>query len=336
MLILGIESSCDECAAAVLRDGNTMLSSVVSSQVDLHARYGGIVPEVAARRHVETIVPVLQEAMESASIGWSDLAAIAVTRGPGLVGSLLVGVTAGKTLAALYNLPLVAVNHLEGHICATYFCNPQPVLPAVCLIVSGGHTDLILVEDWGQYRWLGGTLDDAAGETLDKVARCAGLGYPGGPIIDRLARGGSPTAVSFPRSWLDGRPDFSFSGLKTSVLRTIRSENAPGLADLAASVQAAIVDVLVKKTIDAARDHGVARVMVTGGVAANSCLRSRMEEAAHRAGLAFCTPSKDLCTDNAAMIAAAGWLRLQRGDVDNLEFDTVASLTLGTAAQADR
>jgi N6-L-threonylcarbamoyladenine synthase len=329
--VLGIESSCDECAAAVVRNGRTVLSSVVSSQVELHARYGGVVPEIAARRHVETIIPVLTEAMSTSGLAWPDLDAIAVTRGPGLMGSLLVGVSAAKSLAAVFGLPLVAVNHLEGHICACYLGDPPPVLPAVCLIVSGGHTDLILVEDWGQYQWLGGTLDDAAGETLDKVARRAGLGYPGGPVIDRLSRSGSPTAVQFPRSWLHGKPDFSFSGLKTAALRAIQSSPDLSPEDLSASLQAAIVDVLVRKTMESAAHHGVRGVMLTGGVAANSALRETMASAAAAAGVGFSTPPRKYCTDNAVMIAAAGWFRFCRGEADSLEFDTEASLELCTA-----
>ncbi len=328
MLIFGIESSCDECAASVVEDSRTVRSSIVSSQIDLHAKYGGVVPEVAARRHVETIIPVLQEAIDAAGMGWSDLDAIAVTRGPGLIGSLLVGVTAGKALALAHSLPIIGVNHLEGHICATYLAEPPPELPAVCLIVSGGHTDLIFVEDWGVYKWLGGTLDDAAGETLDKVARCAGLGYPGGPAIDRLSREGSPTAAAFPRSWLNGRSDFSFSGLKTAAVRSVQWDHPLSGADLAASLQAAVVDVLVKKTIDAAIKHGVSQVMVTGGVAANSSLRERMGVAAKGEGLAFATPPLAYCTDNAAMIAVAGSFKLAQQKLDNLTFDTAASMGL--------
>ena len=328
MIVLGIESSCDECAAAVVEDGRRVLSSIVSSQVDLHARYGGVVPEIAARRHVETVLPVLKEAIDSAGLAWKDLDLIAVTRGPGLIGSLLVGVAAAKSLALAHQIPLIGVNHLEGHICACHLCDPAPVLPAVCLIVSGGHTDLILMEAWGRYRWLGGTLDDAAGETLDKVARCAGLGYPGGPVIDRLAQDGRADAAAFPRSWLDGGSDFSFSGLKTAVIRSIQGENPLAPPDLAASVQAAIVDVLVKKTINAAIHHGVAQVMVTGGVAANSGLRSTMEAAARQRKLAFTTPPRVYCTDNAAMIAVAGWFKRVQGESSSLSFDTEASLPL--------
>jgi len=334
--VLGIESSCDECAAAVVRDGRIVLSSVVSSQVELHAKYGGVVPEIAARRHVETIIPVLTEAMAASGVDWKELDAIAVTRGPGLMGSLLVGVSAAKSLAAVFDLPLVAVNHLEGHICACYLGEAPPVLPAVCLIVSGGHTDLILVEDWGQYRWLGGTLDDAAGETLDKVARRAGLGYPGGPVIDRLARQGSPTAVQFPRSWLHGRPDFSFSGLKTAALRAIQLDSQLSSEDLSASLQAAIVDVLVRKTMDAAQQHGVRGVMLTGGVAANSSLRETMAAGAAKMGIGFSTPPRTYCTDNAVMIASAGWFRFRRGETDSLSFDTEASLPLCLVNEAPR
>ena len=329
MLVLGIESSCDECAAAVVMNRTEVLSSIVSSQIDLHARWGGIVPEIAARRHVETVIPVIDEAMSTASVSWGDLTGIAVTRGPGLIGSLLVGVSAAKTLSMVHQIPIIAVNHLEGHLCAACLAERPPVLPAVALIVSGGHTDLVLVEDWMRYRWLGGTLDDAAGETLDKVARCAGMGYPGGPVIDRLARNGNPSAAAFPRAWLSGGADFSFSGLKTAVVRSIRGETPLPLEDLAASVQAAIVDVLVKKTIDAAHRCGVGSVILSGGVAANSSLRSRMESEAARSGLQLTTPPLCYCTDNAAMIATAGTIHLERGEADDLAFDTLSSLTLG-------
>jgi N6-L-threonylcarbamoyladenine synthase len=352
-LILGIETSCDDTAAAVVADGNAILSNIVASQVDLHAQYGGIFPEVASRAHIESIYPVVEQALQQANVTLSDLDAIAVTRGPGLAGSLVVGVNMAKGLALGCNLPLVAVNHLEGHVYSLWLADPQyrfepgqpPVsstsnasvpidFPVVVLIVSGGNTELFLMTDHHQYRQLGGTLDDAAGEAFDKVGRLLGLPYPGGPAIQKAAAGGNPTAFDFPRAYLRGDQgeqsyDFSFSGLKTAVLRTLQALHPPyriddqlppdlPVADLAASFQAAVVDVLVEKTVRAAREFGAKEVFVSGGVSANAALRATMVE---RAGLPVRVPPLFLCTDNAAMIATAGYFRLMAGQRDGLDFD---------------
>ncbi|MBC7223304.1 MAG: tRNA (adenosine(37)-N6)-threonylcarbamoyltransferase complex transferase subunit TsaD [Anaerolineae bacterium] len=331
--VLGIESSCDETAAAVVEDGRFILSNVVASQVDLHRQYGGVFPEMASRQHVLAIMPVIREAMEKARVGWGDLAAVAVTYGPGLAGSLLVGVNTAKALAWARGLPLVGINHLEGHIYANWLVPgpepvPPPALPALILIVSGGHTELVLMLDHGAYRRLGGTLDDAAGEAFDKVARLLGLGYPGGPAIQRAAQEGDPTAFRFPRARLGDSYDFSFSGLKTAVLRAVRELERKGrrrslpVADLAASFQAAVVDILVEKAARAAEAFGVREVLLAGGVAANALLR---EEARRRIAVPVRVAPPFLCTDNAAMIAAAGYFAFRAGRRSGLDLDVVAS-----------
>lgn len=328
--ILGIESSCDETAASVITDGRLIASNVVASQIDLHRKYGGVMPEVASRAHVQAIVPTVAEALESARVTWDDLSAIAVTRGPGLAGSLLVGVNAAKGLSLARRIPLVGVNHLEGHIYSNWVISgdpfPEPSFPLLCLIVSGGHSDLILMADHGAYRRLGRTRDDAAGEAFDKVARIMEVGYPGGPAIQRAAEGGDPKAFPFPRAWLGTSYDFSFSGLKTAVLRTVQSLQGPlPVADLSASFQEAVVDVLATKLARAAEEFGVSQVAVCGGVAANSALRARVREVAP---VPVLIPPLFLCTDNAAMIAAAGYYRFRSGQQDGLEMDVSPNLPL--------
>jgi N6-L-threonylcarbamoyladenine synthase len=309
--ILGIETSCDETAAAVVVNGTNVLSSVVSSQVDLHARFGGVVPELASRAHVELLVPVVAEALVEAGLDGDGIDAVAATIGPGLVGALLVGVSAAKATALVWGVPFVGVNHLEAHMYASFLEEPQLELPLLVLLVSGAHTMLVLMEGHGQYRLLGSTIDDAAGEAFDKVARFLGLGYPGGPAIDRLAMEGDPRAVAFPRSMLDDGWDFSFSGLKTSVITWVRKHPETPVADIAASFQEAVVDVLVTKARRAAREMGAKGLVLGGGVAANSSLRERVLDACIEDGLQPFLPSRAMCTDNAAMVAAAGWWRLQ-------------------------
>jgi N6-L-threonylcarbamoyladenine synthase len=324
--ILGIETSCDETAAAVVRDGHEVLSSVVSSQVDLHARFGGVVPEIASRAHVELLTPVVARALVEAGIDDDHVDAVAATVGPGLIGALLVGVSAAKTLALVWDVPFVAVNHLEAHLYAALLEDPQLELPVVVLIVSGGHTLLVLMEGHGRYRVLGSTIDDAAGEAFDKVARYLGLGYPGGPAIDTIAMEGDPEAVAFPRAILDEGYDFSFSGLKTAVVNHVRKHPEVSTEDVAASFQEAVVDVLVTKARRAAHEHGAKGLCLAGGVAANSQLRERLLDACVADGLRAFLPSRSMCTDNAAMVAAAGWYRLESDGPSPL--DTGASPNL--------
>jgi N6-L-threonylcarbamoyladenine synthase len=309
-LILGIETSCDETAAAVVADGRTVWSSVVSSQVDLHARFGGVVPEVASRAHVELITAVVAEALVEAGVELSALDAVAACHGPGLAGALLVGVAAAKGLALAADLPYVGVNHLEAHLHAAWLEDPDLQPPLAVLIVSGGHTMTVVMEDHGRYRVVGQTVDDAAGEAFDKVARHLGLGYPGGPAIDRLAREGDRTAVRFPRA-MPGEVDFSFAGLKTAVVNHTRREPDAPLADVAASFQEAVVDQLVAKLVAAADEAGAPVLALGGGVAANSRLRARVAEAAAATGRSVFLPPPSLCTDNGAMIAATAWWRLR-------------------------
>jgi N6-L-threonylcarbamoyladenine synthase len=313
--ILGIETSCDETAAAVLtyEEGKplTVLSSVVSSQVDLHARYGGVVPEIASRAHVELLTPVIAEAMVEAGIDESHLDAVAATYGPGLVGSLLVGVSTAKTLALVWDVPFVGVNHLEAHLYASFLEEPELELPAVVLLVSGGHTMLVAMRGHGEYEVMGSTIDDAAGEAFDKVARYLGLGYPGGPAVDRLAMEGDPNAIRFPRAMLEDGFDFSFSGLKTAVVNHVRKHPEVATADVCASFQEAVVDVLVTKARRAAKEIGASALCLGGGVAANSQLRERFLDACVQDGLHGFLPSRAMCTDNAAMVAAAGYFRLR-------------------------
>jgi N6-L-threonylcarbamoyladenine synthase len=328
-VILGIESSCDETAAAVVVGGHEVRSSVVSSQIDLHARFGGVVPEVASRAHVERIVPVIVEAMGEAGIEGRELDAVAATYGPGLIGALLVGVSAAKALALVWDVPFVAVNHLEGHLVASFLEDPDLELPVVVLLVSGGHTMLVALEAPTTYRVLGATLDDAAGEAFDKVARYLGLGYPGGPAIDRLSAEGDPTAIRFPRAMRGDSLDFSFSGLKTSVVNHVRKHPEVRTADVAASFQAAAVDVLVDKARRAAEQIGAKGICLGGGVAANSLLRDRIAAACAEDGLRAFLPSRALCTDNAAMIAAAAWHRLGATGPSPLSTGALPGLGLG-------
>jgi len=328
--VLGIETSCDETAASVVDGGSVIVSSVVSSQVDLHARYGGVVPELAGRAHVELLTPVLAEALALAGSdpSGSGIDAIAVTNGPGLIGSLLVGVAEAKALALAWRVPLVGVNHLEAHLFASLLEQPDLGWPLAVLLVSGGHTLLIEVSEPGRYRLLGGTIDDAAGEAFDKVARFLGLGYPGGPAIDEIAEEGDPHAFSFPRSLPGGGYDFSFSGLKTSVVNTVRKHPDSSTADVAASFRLAVVDVLVARARAAAADIGAKALCLAGGVAANALLRRRIEEACAEDGIGAFLPSRALCTDNAAMVAAAGWWRLHHGEASPLTLGADPNLRL--------
>jgi len=358
-IILGIESSCDETAAAVVENGRQVVANVVASQTELHERYGGVFPEMASRQHVQAITPVLREALTQSQVGWDDIDAIAVVHGPGLAGSLLVGLNAAKAVAFARGIPLVGVNHLEGHIYANWLIPPGmiaaswpvPPFPLVCLIASGGHTDLLLMEEHHRYRRLGSTIDDAAGEAFDKVARLLGLGYPGGPAIQKVAEQGNPEAFAFPRALQVGAYDFSFSGLKTAVLHTvldlkrqagdqvedrgvklvdaaIDADAEMPIADIAASFQAAVVDALVSKTVAAVDDYHAAQVLVAGGVAANTLLRREIQ---HQVTVPVRFPPVCYCTDNAAMVAAAGYFRYLSGQRAGSYLDAEPNLRLGHA-----
>lgn len=332
--ILAIESSCDETACAVVENGRALLASTVASQMEVHARFGGVFPEVASRQHVLSIAPVIEQTLAKAHLVLSDLDAIAVTRGPGLAGSLVVGVNTAKGISLGTGLPLIGVNHLEGHLYSAWIFNPgdppldEPRFPLLALLVSGGHTELILMNDHLVYKRLGATLDDAAGEAFDKVARLLDLGYPGGPAIQKSAGDGDAYRFSFPRAWLEGSSDFSFSGLKTAVLREVRLLEKKGslpVADLAASFQEAVVDVLFTKTVDAARAHGAEEILVAGGVSANRALRERFQS---QSEFKVHIPPISLCTDNAAMIAAAGYYRFAHGQTSTLDMDVQATWPL--------
>lgn len=332
-LILAIETSCDETAAAVLRDGRDVLSDVVASQVDFHARFGGVVPEIASRKHIEAIVGVVDEALERAGVELPDLTAIAVTYGPGLVGALVVGLSYAKGLAYGAGLPLIGVNHLEGHIVANVLAQESLAPPLVALVVSGGHTSLVYVPRWGEYHTLGQTLDDAAGEAFDKVAKVLGLGYPGGPAISRMAVEGDPDAIEFPRAMIDsGDFAFSLSGLKTAVITYVRREEEAGrevsVPDVAASFQRAVIDVQVAKTLAAAKDTGSHTVCLAGGVAANPELRERLRDTLEAEDIKLVVPEFRLCTDNAVMIAAAAHFRLVEGPFLTLDAEAVPDLAL--------
>jgi N6-L-threonylcarbamoyladenine synthase len=332
MVVLGIETSCDDTAAAVLRDGRTILANIVSSQDQAHRPYGGVVPELASREHIQNIVPVIDRALHSAGVRLQELDGLAVTRGPGLVGSLLVGLCVGKALSFRWGIPYVGVNHLEAHLLAIRLEHDIP-FPYIALLASGGHTLLYTVRDIGDYVFLGGTRDDAAGEAYDKVAKMMGLGYPGGRIIDDLAKAGDRKAIRFPRAQIKGSLyDFSFSGIKTSVWQYLKSQGEESwrsrMADIAASFQEAIVDMLVRPTINAALANGVTEIAIVGGVAANSRLREKIQEKAKAEGLRVYLPAPKLCTDNGAMIALAGHYRLARGERDNLSLNADADLTL--------
>lgn len=335
--ILGIETSCDETAAAVVENGSVILSNLVSSQDELHARFGGVVPEIASRQHLLLINRLIGEALSEAKLSFKDLQAVAVSHGPGLVGALLIGVATAKAIAYSLRLPLIAVNHLEAHLYANYLSGAPQLYPSVILIVSGGHTELLLLKQRDEIINLGGTRDDAAGEVFDKVARVLELGYPGGPLIDKLARQGNPAAVEFPRAWLDedSAYDFSFSGLKTAVINHLYHAGRRGelinIADLAASFQEALVEVLVSKTVQAARAHQSKLVLTAGGVACNSRLRSRLQEqlAKDMPTAALHCPPPELCTDNAAMIAAAAYPRYLSGDFAPLSLNAHPGLAIG-------
>jgi N6-L-threonylcarbamoyladenine synthase len=334
MLVLGIESSCDETSAALVVDGRTILSNVIATQLDLLRKYGGVVPEVAARRHTELIGYVIKEALDAAGKTLDDVEAVAVTSRQGLIGCLLVGVAAAKSISYARQVPLIGVHHIEGHIYASRLTNPDLPLPHVCLTVSGGHTMLIYISGDGEYELLGTTCDDAAGEVFDKIAKFLGLDLPGGPVIDKLAKQGDREAFKLPRPMLRSRTlDFSFSGLKTAVInmfkeKVTRNEPLP-LADIAASFQEAVVDVLVTKTLRAAGERGVSAVSVTGGVSANSRLREVFKEKCQRQGLAVYFPALSLCTDNAAMVAAAGYARLRRGESSSLRLNVFPNAPIG-------
>ena len=328
MLVLGIDTSCDDTSASVVESGTKIISNSISNQADIHKKYGGIVPELASRRHIEMIWPLVDEAMKTAGISFKDLACIAVCHGPGLIGSLLVGCSFAKALCYAKKIPLVAVNHLEGHIFSPFLEKTKPDYPFIALIVSGGHTCLYRVDDFGKYFELGRTRDDAAGEAYDKVSKLLGHGYPGGPVIDSLSRDGNPDAISFPRAYLPESLDFSFSGLKTAVLQYVKSEINPPINDIAASFQAAVVDVLVRKTEWAIRKERIKRITLSGGVAANSALRQKMQKMANEIEGEVYMPSVSLCTDNAAMIAAAGYHHFKAGDVAALDLNPIAYLPL--------
>ncbi|MEE8603215.1 tRNA (adenosine(37)-N6)-threonylcarbamoyltransferase complex transferase subunit TsaD [Euzebya tangerina] len=333
MLVLGIETSCDETAVALVEDGVTVRSNVIGSQIDHHRPFGGVVPEIAARAHLEMMLPTIGQALVEAGATYDDLEGVAVTAGPGLVGALLVGVAAAKSISLAHDIPLIGVNHLEGHVCATQLEHGLIDPPMLALIVSGGHTSLVLLDREGGFTSIGATIDDAAGEAFDKVARFIGLPFPGGPEIDRLSRDGDPTAIAFPRAMLNsGNYDFSMSGLKTAVIRELRRMDAVGeeivLADVAASFTEAITDVLVTKTIRAAEEHDVERVTLVGGVAANSRLREALADRCRAAGRRLLLPQPVLCTDNGAMIAAAGFNRLAAGQTTAVDLDADPSLGL--------
>ena len=332
--VLAIESSCDETAAAVVVNGRDVRSNVISSQIDLHTLYGGVVPEIASRKHIEKINQVIEQALQEADYTLDDMDAIAVTYGPGLVGALLVGVAEAKAVAYAKKKPLVGVHHIEGHICANYIENKELEPPFLCLVVSGGHTHLVHVCDYGKYEILGKTRDDAAGEAFDKVARAIGLGYPGGPKIEKVAHEGNPHAVEFPRAKIDDGPyDFSFSGLKSAVLNYINGCNMKGIdivqADVAASFQNAVIDVLVANAMRAIDEFGMEKFAIAGGVASNRTLREALQEACEKKGVEFYYPSPVYCTDNAAMIGVAGYYDYIVGKRDGLDLNAVPNLRLG-------
>ena len=334
VLILAIESSCDETAAAVVKNGREVLSNVINTQIAIHTEYGGVVPEIASRKHIENINPVIRKALEDAGVTLDDIDAIGVTYGPGLVGALLVGVAEAKAIAFAKNKPLVGVHHIEGHISANYVENKELEPPFVALVVSGGHTHLVKVNDYGEYEIVGRTRDDAAGEAFDKVARAIGLGYPGGPKIDKLAKEGNPDAIEFPRAHVDDAPyDFSFSGIKSAVLNYINSANMQGKeinrADVAASFQKAVVDALVSRAVRLAKECGMDKLAIAGGVASNSALRAAIQEECTKNNISFYSPSPVLCTDNAAMIGAAAYYEYIKGIRHGYDLNAVPNLKLG-------
>lgn len=334
ILILAIESSCDETAAAVVKNGREVLSNIISSQIALHTLYGGVVPEIASRKHIEKVNQVIEEALKTANVTLDDIDAIGVTYGPGLVGALLVGVAAAKAIAFAKNKPLVGVHHIEGHISANFIENKTLEPPFLCLVVSGGHTHLVCVKDYGKYEILGRTRDDAAGEAFDKVARAIGLGYPGGPKIDKLSKEGNPDAITFPKAHMEDSPyDFSFSGVKSAVLNYINGCQMKGVeynrADIAASFQKAVTDVLVENAMRGVKEYGLNKLAIAGGVASNSTLRGAMEKACKENGVEFYHPSPILCTDNAAMIGAAAYYEYLAGTRHGWDLNAVPNLKLG-------
>ncbi len=332
-LILGIESSCDETAAAVVKDGNEILSNVISSQIDIHTLYGGVVPEIASRKHTEAISRVVSSALREANCTLGDISAIAVTAGPGLVGALLVGVSFAKSMAYSAGIPLVPVHHIEGHISANYLAHPRLKPPFVCLVASGGHSHIVYSKDYLEFEILGKTRDDAAGEAYDKIARILHLGYPGGPKIDKLAKEGNPCAMTFPRVHFKENLDFSFSGVKTAVMNYVHNMGQKGEAvneaDIAASFQEAVVDILVENTIIGAKDKNVKTICLAGGVASNTRLREKMQYAANKNGMQLYYPSPILCTDNAAMIACAGYYEFNSGKIAGHDLNAIPSIKLG-------
>ncbi len=334
LTILAIESSCDETAASVVRGGREILSNVISSQIDLHKLYGGVVPEIASRKHIEKINQVIEEALEQAKVTLDDIDAIGVTYGPGLVGALLVGVAEAKAIAYAKKLPLVGVHHIEGHVSANYIEHLELEPPFLCLIVSGGHTHLVIVKDYGEFEILGRTRDDAAGEAFDKVARSIGLGYPGGPKIDKLSREGNPDAIRFPIAKIENHPyDFSFSGLKSAVLNYLNSCKMQGIAinsaDVAASFQKAVIDALVEKAMLAAKEYHMDKLAIAGGVASNQGLREALQNACKKNNIAFYRPSPIFCTDNAAMIGVAAYYEYCKGTRHGWDLNAVPNLKLG-------
>lgn len=333
VITLGIETSCDETAASVIKNGREILSNIISSQIETHKKFGGVVPEIASRKHIESINIIIQKALDEAEIEFKDIDLIGVTRGPGLVGALLVGISSAKALAYGLNKPLIGVNHIEGHVCANYLTHPNLEPPFTCLVVSGGHSYLLNVKDYTDYELFGRTRDDAAGEAFDKVARALGIPYPGGPVIDKLSEKGNPNAIKFPRIYLENDTyDFSFSGLKTSVLnylnREKQNEREIVKEDVAASFQQAVIEVLVDKTIRLAKKEGSKKIVLAGGVAANKGLRSLMEEKSKEEGMELFFPCKILCTDNAAMIGSAAYFNYINGKESSLDFTVEPNLGL--------
>lgn len=334
VLILAIESSCDETAAAVVKNGRTVLSNIINSQIDIHTLYGGVVPEIASRKHIENINPVIEMALKEAGVTLDDITAIGVTYGPGLVGALLVGVAEAKAIAFAKKKPLVGVHHIEGHISANYIENKDLEPPFAALVVSGGHTHLVMVNDYGDYEIIGRTRDDAAGEAFDKVARAVGLGYPGGPKVDKLAKEGNPHAIEFPRAHVEDAPyDFSFSGIKSAVLNYLNSCEMKRIevnkADLVASFQNAVVEALVSRAMKLTEEKGIKKLAIAGGVASNSALRSTLKAECDKRGVQFYSPSPILCTDNAAMIGAAAYYEYKKGTRHGYDLNAVPNLRLG-------
>ena len=334
IVLLAIESSCDETAASVVKNGREVLSNVIYSQIDLHTLYGGVVPEIASRKHIEKINQVIEQALKEAGMSLRQMDGIAVTYGPGLVGPLLVGVSAAKAISFATGIPLIGVHHIEGHISANFIENKDLEPPFVCLVVSGGHSHLVIVKDYGEYEIIGRTRDDAAGEAFDKVARAIGLGYPGGPKIDKLSKEGNPDAIHFPRAKVEDNPyDFSFSGLKSAVLNYLNSCEMKGIevnrADVAASFQKAVIDVLVEHALEAAKEYGFDKFAIAGGVASNQSLRAAFEQECARRKIKFYHPSPIFCTDNAAMIGVAGYYEFIKGVRSGLDLNAVPNLKLG-------